>query len=319
MTEKKKIALIGAGQIGGTMAHLLSLKGDADIVLFDIQADSAKGKALDISQTCYLHGSDAKIIGTGDYKDIEGSDAIVVTAGLPRKPGMSRDDLIETNYKIIKEVAENVKKYAPNAFVVIVTNPLDAMVYAFQKVSGLPANKVLGMAGILDTARFCTFLAEKFNLSRKLVRATVLGGHGDTMVPVTSGSTNCVVAGVPLHEYAKICDVTEEELEKIIQRTRDGGAEIVKLLGNGSAYYAPAASALQMVEAYLTDSKKTLPCCAKLNGEYGISGLYIGVQVVVGKNGCEKIVETSMTKDEKAMFDKSVKAVEELSKIIDKM
>jgi len=311
----KKISLIGAGQIGGTIAHLCAMKNLGDVVLFDVKEGTPQGKALDLSQANYVEGFDNKIIGTNDYKDISDSDVIIVTAGLPRKPGMTRDDLIGTNYEIIKSVAENVKKYSPNALVIVVTNPLDAMVYAFWKISGMQANKVLGMAGVLDTARFCHFLSEEFNVSKKSVSAVVLGGHGDTMVPILG---SCFIAGMSVLNYIKGDNNAKEKLDAIVQRTRDGGAEIVKLLGNGSAYYAPASSAVQMMESYLFDKKNILPCAAMLNGEYGINGLYIGVQAMIGSNGCEFILESSLTHNEQRMLEKSIKAVEELKSVIDK-
>ncbi len=314
MVVKNKISLIGAGQIGGTLAHLAALKNLGDIVLLDRNEGVAKGKALDISQSNYIFALDAKVTGTANYEDIKDSNVVIITAGLPRKPGMSRDDLISTNYGIIKSVAENVKQYAPGAFVIIVTNPLDAMVYAFQKISGLPANMVLGMAGVLDTARFCHFLSEEFNVSKKEISAMVLGGHGDTMVPVLGAS---YIAGIPVEEYAKKYGISSERLQEIVQRTRNGGGEIVNLLGNGSAYYAPATAAIAMAESYLFDQKRILPCAVKLNGEYGINGLYIGVQTVIGKNGSERVLEANLSQEEKEMLTKSVKAVEELKAVVD--
>ncbi len=304
---RNKIALVGAGQIGGTLALLAGLKELGDVVLFDIAEGTPDGKALDIAEASPVEGFDASFTGGSDYSLIAGADVVIVTAGVPRKPGMSRDDLIGINAGVMKSVGENIKKYAPDAFVIVITNPLDAMVWVMREVSGLPANKVVGMAGVLDSARFRYFLAEEFGVSVEDVTAFVLGGHGDTMVPLERYST---VAGIPLPDLVKMGWTTQEKLDQIIQRTRDGGAEIVKLLKTGSAFYAPAASAIAMAESYLRDKKRVLPCAAQLNGEYGVeAGLYIGVPVVIGANGVEKIVEVSFTEAEQAMFDKSVEAV----------
>lgn len=309
MKKRNKIALIGAGNIGGTLAHLAGLKNLGDIVLFDVAAGVAKGKALDIEQSSVVEGYDSNIIGTDNYADIEGSDVVIVTAGIARKPGMSRDDLMNTNVGIIKTVAEGIKKHAPNAFVIVITNPLDAMVYVMQKVSGLPANKVVGMAGVLDSARFGLFLAREFKVSVQDVSSFVLGGHGDTMVPLVRYSS---IAGVPLPDMIEMGLASKTKIDEIVQRTRDGGAEIVKLLGNGSAFYAPATSAIAMAEAYLLDKKKILPVAAYLNGEYGVKGLYIGVPAVIGAGGVEKIVEVKLNVQELTMFNNSVNAVKKL-------
>lgn len=309
MAARKKIALIGAGMIGGTLAHLCETKNLGDVVLFDIAEGMPQGKALDISQSSAVDGADVHLKGTNDYADIAGADVIIVTAGVPRKPGMSRDDLVNINTGIIKTVGENIKKHAPNAFVIVITNPLDAMVYVMQKVSGLPANKVVGMAGVLDSSRFAFFLAEALNVSISDINAFVLGGHGDTMVPVVGYTT---ISGIPLPEFVRLGWLKQDALDKIIQRTRDGGAEIVNLLKTGSAFYAPAASAIRMAEAYLYDKKRILPVAAHLNGEFGVKGLYVGVPAVIGAGGVEKVVEISLNSDEKAMFDKSVAAVKGL-------
>ncbi len=309
MPKRSKIALVGAGNIGGTLAHLAGLKELGDIVLLDINEGIPQGKALDIVESSPIEGFDANFKGTQDYKDIKDADVVIVTAGIPRKPGMSRDDLISVNTGIIKTVAEGIKAYAPNAFVIVITNPLDAMVYVMQKLSGLPANKVVGMAGVLDTARFCHFLANEYKVSVEDVRAFVLGGHGDTMVPLVRYSS---IAGIPLPETIKMGWSTQAKLDAIVQRTRDGGAEIVGLLKTGSAFYAPATAAIQMAESYLKDKKRVLPCAACLNGEYGIKGLYIGVPVIIGKEGVERIIEIEFTASEKAEFDKSVAAVKSL-------
>jgi malate dehydrogenase len=308
---RKKIALVGAGQIGGTLALLAGQKELGDIVLLDIPAaeGTAKGKALDLVELSPVSGFDAAYSGTSNYADIKGADVVIVTAGVPRKPGMSRDDLIGINAKVINAVGKGIKENAPNAFVIVITNPLDAMVGLMQEVTGFPANRVVGMAGVLDSARFRWFLAEEFKVSVEDVSAFVLGGHGDTMVPLTRYST---VAGIPLPDLVKMGWTTQEKLDKIVQRTRDGGGEIVALLGNGSAFYAPAASAIAMAESYLKDKKRLLPCAALLTGQYGVSGLYIGVPVVIGAGGIERIVEVSFTAEEKAMFDKSVAAVKGL-------
>ncbi|MBY0532275.1 MAG: malate dehydrogenase [Xanthobacteraceae bacterium] len=306
---RNKIALIGAGQIGGTLAHLAGLKELGDIVLFDIAEGIPQGKALDLAQSSPVDMFDAKLSGTNTYEAIEGADVVIVTAGVPRKPGMSRDDLIGINLKVMEQVGAGIKKYAPNAFVICITNPLDAMVWALQKASGLPKNMVVGMAGVLDSARFRYFLADEFNVSVEDVTAFVLGGHGDTMVPLARYST---VAGIPLPDLVKMGWTTQERLDKIIQRTRDGGAEIVNLLKTGSAFYAPAASAIAMAESYLKDKKRVLPVAAHLNGEYGLKNIYVGVPVVIGAKGVERVVDIEMDKAERAMFDKSVDAVKGL-------
>jgi malate dehydrogenase len=306
---RNRIALIGAGQIGGTLAHLVGLKQLGDVVLFDIQEGIPDGKALDIAQSGPVEGFDARLVGAQAYEAIDGADVVIVTAGVPRKPGMSRDDLLEINLKVMEQVGAGIKKYAPRAFVICITNPLDAMVWALQKFSGLPANMVVGMAGVLDSARFRTFLAEEFKVSVEDVTAFVLGGHGDTMVPLTRYST---VAGIPLPDLVKMGWTDKKRLDEIVQRTRDGGAEIVGLLKTGSAFYAPAASAIAMAESYLKDKKRVLPCAVRLNGEYGVSNLYVGVPTVIGAGGAERIVEIDLDRSERAMFDKSVQAVEGL-------
>ncbi|MEC8291448.1 MAG: malate dehydrogenase [Pseudomonadota bacterium] len=303
---RKKIALIGGGQIGGTLAHLAGLKELGDIVIFDIVDGIPQGKALDLAESSPVSGFDAALKGTKSYAAIRGADVVIVTAGVPRKPGMSRDDLIEINLKVMRQVGEGIKKYAPKAFVICITNPLDAMVWALQKFSGLPKNNVVGMAGVLDAARFRYFLAEEFNVSVRDVTAFVLGGHGDTMVPSVRYST---VAGIPLPDLVKMKWTTQKRIDEIVQRTRDGGAEIVALLKTGSAFYAPAASAIEMAEAYLKDQKRVLPCAAHLNGEYGQKNIYVGVPVVIGEKGVERVVEIKLDADERAGFRKSVKAV----------
>jgi malate dehydrogenase len=303
---RNKIALVGAGQIGGTLAHLVGLKELGDVVLFDIAEGVPQGKALDIAQSSPVDGFDARLSGTQTYEAIEGADVVIVTAGVPRKPGMSRDDLLGINLGVMEQVGAGIAKYAPNAFVICITNPLDAMVWALQKFSGLPRTKVVGMAGVLDSSRFRYFLAQEFKVSVEDVTAFVLGGHGDTMVPLTRYST---VAGIPLPDLVKMGWTTGDRLEQIVQRTRDGGAEIVGLLKTGSAFYAPAASAIAMAESYLKDKKRVLPCAAHLSGEYGVDGLYVGVPVVIGAGGVERIIEISLSADEQAMFDKSVGAV----------
>ena len=308
----KKISLIGAGQIGGTLAHLIGLKELVnEVVLFDVASGVAKGKALDIAQSSSVDGFNVKFSGTDDYQDIKDSDAIIVTAGVPRKPGMSRDDLLSINLKIIKQVAEGIKKHAPNAFVICITNPLDVIVMAFQKYSNLPTNKVVGMAGILDSSRFKLFLSLELNVPVKEIKAMVMGGHGDTMVPLPRLTK---VSGKPLLDLVKEGKITSEKLESINQRTRDGGAEIVKYLEKGSAFYAPAASGVEMASAYLNDEKKILPCAAYLSGEYGIDGLYAGVPVVIGKNGVEKIENINLDEKEKKEFMNSIDAVKKLWK-----
>ena len=302
----KKICLIGAGQIGGTLAHLIAIKELANVVLFDIDEGIAKGKALDIAQSLAVDGYNVKLSGTNNYEDTKGSDVIIITAGVPRKPGMSRDDLLGTNLKIIKQVAEGIKNNAPNAFVICITNPLDVMVMAFQKYSGLPVHKVVGMAGILDSSRFKLFLSEELNVPVKEIDAMVMGGHGDTMVPLPRFTK---VSGQPLMELVKEGKISEEKLESINQRTRDGGAEIVKYLEKGSAFYAPAASGVEMAEAFLKDQKKLLPCAAYLHGEYGINNVYAGVPVIIGNEGVEKIEEIDLNENEKTEFNNSVEAV----------
>jgi malate dehydrogenase len=303
---RAKIALIGAGQIGGTLAHLAALKELGDVVLFDIAEGVPQGKALDIAESAPVDGFDAKMSGANDYSDIADADVCIVTAGVARKPGMSRDDLLGINLKVMKSVGEGIAKHAPNAFVICITNPLDAMVWALREFSGLPKEKVCGMAGILDSARFRHFLAEEFAVSVKDVTAFVLGGHGDTMVPLTRYST---VAGIPLPDLVKMGWTTQEKLDAIVQRTRDGGAEIVGLLKTGSAFYAPAASAIEMAEAFLKDQKRVLPCAANVDGAYGLNGMYVGVPTVIGAGGIEKVIEITLNKEEKIMFDKSVAAV----------
>ncbi len=302
-----KISLIGAGQIGGTLAHLIGLKELVDeVVLFDVASGVAKGKGLDIAQSSSVDGFNVKFSGTDKYEDIKGSDVIIITAGVPRKPGMSRDDLLGINLKIIKQVAEGIKNNAPNAFVICITNPLDVMVMAFQKYSGLSVHKVVGMAGILDSSRFKLFLSEELNVPVKEIDAMVMGGHGDTMVPLPRFTK---VSGQPLMELVKEGKISEEKLESINQRTRDGGAEIVKYLEKGSAFYAPAASGVEMAEAFLKDQKKLLPCAAYLHGEYGINNVYAGVPVIIGNEGVEKIEEIDLNENEKTEFNNSVEAV----------
>ena len=306
----KKISLIGAGQIGGTLAHLIGLKELADeVIVFDIASGIAKGKALDIAQSSSVDGFNVKFTGTDSYEDIKNSDVIIITAGVPRKPGMSRDDLLGINLKIIKQVAEGIKKYSPNAFVICITNPLDVMVMAFQKYSGLSTNKVIGMAGILDSSRFKLFLSQELKTPVKDIEAMVMGGHGDTMVPLPRFTK---VSGKPLLDLVKEGKISEKRLESINQRTRDGGAEIIKFLEKGSAFYAPAASGVEMASAYLRDEKKLLPCAAYLAGEYGISGLYAGVPVVIGSKGVERIEEINLNEKEKKEFMNSINAVKKL-------
>jgi len=306
---RKKIALIGAGQIGGTLALLAGLKELGDIILFDVIEGIPQGKALDIAQSSPVEDFDAKVAGTNSYEAIEGADVIIVTAGVPRKPGMSRDDLLGINLKVMAQVGAGIRKYAPKAFVICITNPLDAMVWALQTACGLPKNMVVGMAGVLDSARFRHFLADEFKVSVEDVTAFVLGGHGDTMVALVRYSA---VAGIPLPDLVKMGWTTQARVEAIVQRTRDGGAEIVNLLKTGSAFYAPASSAIAMAESYLKDKKRVLPCAAFLNGEYGVKGLYVGVPAVLGAKGVERVVEIELNKDEQAMFDKSVSAVQGL-------
>ena len=306
---RKKIALIGGGQIGGTLAHLAAIKEMGDIVLFDIMEGLPQGKALDLSQSGPVEGFNAKIKGTNSYTDIAGADVVIVTAGVPRKPGMSRDDLLGINLKVMSAVGEGIKAHAPNAFVICITNPLDAMVWALQKACGLPKNMVIGMAGVLDSARLRYFLADEFNVSVEDVSAFVLGGHGDTMVPMPRFST---VSGVPLPELVKMGWIKQDRLDAIIQRTRDGGAEIVGLLKTGSAFYAPATAGIEMAQSYLRDKKRVLPIAAYVNGQYGIKDLYVGVPAVIGEKGVERIVELNLTADEKAALMKSADSVKGL-------
>jgi malate dehydrogenase len=306
---RNKIALIGSGQIGGTLAHLIGLKELGDVVMFDIAEGVPQGKSLDIAQSSPVDGFDAKFTGANSYDAIEGADVCVVTAGVPRKPGMSRDDLLSINLKVMEQVGAGIVKYAPKAFVICITNPLDAMVWALQKSCGLPRQMVVGMAGVLDSSRFRYFLADEFNVSVEDVTAFVLGGHGDTMVPLARYST---VAGIPLPDLVKMGWTTQARIDEIIDRTRNGGAEIVNLLKTGSAFYAPAASAIAMAESYLRDKKRVVPCAAWLNGEYGVKDLYVGVPVVIGSRGVERIVEIELNAAERAMFDKSVGAVDTL-------
>lgn len=306
---RKKIALIGGGQIGGTLAHLAALKEMGDVVLFDITDGLPQGKSLDLAQSAPVEGYNAVMKGTSDYADIAGADVVIVTAGVPRKPGMSRDDLLGINLKVMKMVGEGIAEHAPDAFVICITNPLDAMVWALQKFSGLPSHKVCGMAGVLDSSRFSHFLAEEFNVSVQDVTTFVLGGHGDTMVPLTRYST---VAGIPVPDLIKMGWSTQEKIDQIVQRTRDGGAEIVGLLKTGSAFYAPATSAIEMAESYLKDKRRLLPCAAHLSGEYGLSDMYVGVPTIIGANGIEKVVEIDLQGEEKSGFDHSVDAVKGL-------
>ena len=305
----KKISLIGAGQIGGTLAHLIAIKELGDIVLFDVAEGLAKGKALDIAQSSGVTGFNVNISGTNDYEDTKNSDVIIITAGVPRKPGMSRDDLLGTNLKIIKQVSDGIKNTSPKAFVICITNPLDVIVMALQKYSGLPSNKVVGMAGILDSSRFKYFLSKELNEPIKNIDSLVLGGHGDTMVPMPKKTK---IKNKTLIDLINEKKISKDKLDSIINRTRKGGAEIVKLLEKGSAFYAPAASGVEMAESYIKDLKKTLPCAAFLNGEYGYKNIYAGVPVVIGKNGVEKIVEMELESTEKSNFDISIKAVKEL-------
>jgi malate dehydrogenase len=307
--SRSRIALIGAGQIGGTLAHLSAVKELGEVILFDVVEGVPQGKALDIAESSPVEGYGSKLAGTNEYAGIEGADVVIVTAGVPRKPGMSRDDLLEINLKVMEQVGAGLRKYAPDAFVICVTNPLDAMVWALQTASGLPHHKVVGMAGVLDAARFRYFLSEEFDVSVKDVTALVLGGHGDTMVPLTRYST---IGGIPLPDLVKMRWITQKRLDEIVQRTRDGGAEIVGLLKTGSAFYAPAISALSMAESYLKDQKRMLPCAAYLNGEYGIKGLYAGVPAVISSKGIDRIVELDLTSAEKNEFMKSGESVKTL-------
>ena len=303
---RRKIALIGGGQIGGTLAHLIALKELGDVVLFDVVEGLPQGKSLDIAQAGPIEGRDVRLEGTNSYADIAGADVVIVTAGVPRKPGMSRDDLLGINLKVMAAVGDGIKSHAPDAFVICITNPLDAMVWALRQLSGLPHRKVVGMAGILDSARFRHFLADELNVSVEDVLAFVLGGHGDTMVPMPRFST---VAGIPLPEIVRMGWITEERLNKIVQRTRDGGAEIIGMLKTGSAFYAPATAAIAMAESYLKNRRRVLPCAAYVEGAYGIEGLYVGVPVIIGENGVERIVEIALTADERTAFAKSADAV----------
>jgi malate dehydrogenase len=306
---RKKIALIGAGTIGGTLAHLISQKELGDVAIFDIVEGTPQGKALDIAQSSPVDGVDCNIRGTNDYIDIRGADVVIVTAGVPRKPGMSRDDLLEINLKVMEQAGAGIKKYAPDAFVICITNPLDAMVWALHRITGLPRNKIVGMAGVLDAARFRYFLAQEFDVSVEDVTAFVLGGHGDSMVPLPRYSA---VGGIPLTDLVKMRWITPDRLNEIVKRVRDGGAEIVNLLKSGSAYYAPAAAAVAMAEAYLKDKKRVMPCAAYLNGEYNTKGLFIGVPVVIGAKGVERVVEIELNSHERADFVRSVQAVQAL-------
>jgi malate dehydrogenase len=303
---RNKIALIGGGQIGGTLAHLAGLKELGDVVIFDIVEGLPQGKALDLSQSGPIDDFDSAMSGTQDYAGIEGADVVIVTAGVPRKPGMSRDDLLGINLKVMRSVGEGIAQYAPDAFVICITNPLDAMVWALREITGLPHNKVVGMAGVLDSARFRHFLADEFDVSVEDVTAFVLGGHGDTMVPLTRYST---IGGIPLPDLVEMGWTSQDKIDAIVQRTRDCGAEVVSLLKTGSAFYAPAAAAIQMADAYLKDKRRLLPCAAHLSGEYGIDDLYVGVPVIIGANGVEKVVEINLQGEEKEGFDSSVDAV----------
>ena len=306
---KKKITLIGAGQIGGTLAHLIALKELADVVLFDVAAGIAKGKALDIAQSSPVNGFNINLMGTDNYEDTKNSDVIIITAGVPRKPGMTRDDLLEINLKIIKQVAEGIKKTSPDAFVICITNPLDVIVMALQKYSGFPKNKVVGMAGILDSSRFIYFLSQELKVPVEKIKSFVLGGHGDSMVAML-GSTE--VEGKKINDLINEGKIKKQKVEEIIERTKKGGAEIVKYLEKGSAFYAPAASGVEMAESYLKDQKKQLPCAAYLNGEYDTKNLYAGVPVIIGSKGVEKVVELKLTKEEKKNFKNSIKSVQDL-------
>jgi malate dehydrogenase len=306
---RNRIALIGAGQIGGTIAHLAGMKELGDVILFDVVDGVPQGKALDLAQSAPVHGFVPKFKGANEYAEIKDADVVIVTAGVPRKPGMSRDDLLEINLKVMEQVGAGLRKYAPEAFVICVTNPLDAMVWALQKTSGLPRNKVVGMAGVLDSARFRYFLSEEFDVSPQDIHTMVLGGHGDTMVPLIRYSS---VAGIPLADLVKMRWITQKRLDEIVQRTRDGGAEIVGLLKTGSAYYAPATAALDMAESYLNDEKRVLPAAAYLNGEYGVKGIYAGVPVIISAKGVERVIELDLSSAEKAAFMHSVESVKTL-------
>lgn len=313
MIKRPKIALVGSGNIGGTLAHLIMLKELGDIVLFDISDGVPQGKGLDIAQSTKISGKDANIIGASNYEALHGSDVVIVTAGFPRKPGMSRDDLLNMNADVIKQVAHGIKNNAPDAFVIVVTNPLDAMVYVMQKETGFDPKKVIGMAGVLDSSRFSHFLAEEFKVSIEDVTSFVLGGHGDSMVPLTRYST---VAGIPVPDLIKMGWSTQDRIDAIVERTRNGGGEIVALLKTGSAFYAPATSAIAMAESYLKDKKRVFPCAAYLNGEYGMKDIYVGVPVIIGKSGVERIIEIELNDGEKADFAKSASAVRELMSAI---
>ena len=313
---RNKIALIGAGQIGGTLALLAGLKELGDIALFDIIEGIPQGKALDIAQSSPVQGFDAKLAGANAYSAIKGADVVIVTAGIPRRPGMSRDDLLDTNSKVMQAAGEGIKKYCPKAFVICITNPLDAMVWVLQQASGLPTNMVVGMAGVLDSARFRYFLADELNVSVEDVTAFVLGGHGDSMVPMVRYTT---VAGVPLPDLVKMGWITKKRVDELVQRTRGGGGEIVALMKTGSAYYAPAASAIAMTESYLRDKKRVLPCAAYLKGEYGLNGLYVGVPAVIGAGGIERVVELQLNAAEKKMLGKSVDSVKGLVEVCKKL
>ena len=312
---RNKIALIGAGNIGGTLAHLAAIKELGDVTLFDIADGIPQGKALDLAQSGPVEGFDSNINGSNDYRSLKGSDVVIVTAGVARKPGMSRDDLVEINTKVMKQVGKGIKENCPKAFIICITNPLDAMVGVLQRASGLPTNMVVGMAGVLDSARFRHFLAEEFNVSVSDVTAFVLGGHGDTMVPLSRYSA---VAGIPVPDLVKMGWSSQEKIDQIVQRTRDGGAEIVGLLKTGSAFYAPASAAIEMAESYLKDKKKLLPCAAFVDGYYNLKGIYVGVPVIIGKDGVERIVEIDFEPDEKEMFDHSTSAVKQLNEVASK-
>jgi malate dehydrogenase len=312
---RNKIALIGAGNIGGTLAHLAAIKELGDVTLFDIADGIPQGKALDLAQSGPVESFDSNVNGSNDYSSLSGSDVVIVTAGVARKPGMSRDDLVEINTKVMKQVGKGIKENCPKAFIICITNPLDAMVGVLQRASGLPTNMVVGMAGVLDSARFRHFLAEEFNVSVSDVTAFVLGGHGDTMVPLSRYSA---VAGIPVPDLVKMGWSSQEKIDQIVQRTRDGGAEIVGLLKTGSAFYAPASAAIEMAESYLKDKKKLLPCAAFVDGYYNLKGIYVGVPVIIGKDGVERIVEIDFELDEKEMFDHSISAVKQLNEIASK-
>jgi len=316
LMARNKIALVGSGNIGGTLALLSGIKELGDVALFDIAEGIPSGKALDIVQASPVEKFDAKLTGGNDYSVLNGSDVVIVTAGVPRKPGMSRDDLIETNTNVMKQVGKGIADNCPNAFVICITNPLDAMVGVLQRAAGLKTNKIVGMAGVLDSARFRYFLAEEFNVSVRDVSAFVLGGHGDSMVPLIRYST---VAGIPVPDLIEMGWTTQEKIDSIVQRTRDGGAEIVGLLKTGSAFYAPASSAIEMAESFLKDQRRLLPCAAWCNGEYGLDGIFVGVPAIIGKNGIEKVIEIKLNDEEKTMFDNSVEAVRQLNSIASKM